>query len=171
MISFPGRETLSKVLMAALLAVAAAPATAQVQRLASGFGAYVGQNLENKVFFLSAHEHANGDVHGSCVVMEPSSNGFVRIQITSSATLGGTLYLAGPITHAVNSPPFIVVGATAMIGVVDNGGWGSPPDEFVGPAFAPAVLGNLTAQQILGMIGAPPPSAFAPLIFGNIRTF
>ena len=58
-----------------------------------------------------------------------------------------------------------------MFGAVDNGGWGSPPDEFVGPAFAPLALGNLTAQQILGLVGPPPPSAFQPLLFGNIRVF
>lgn len=169
--NFPGRAALSTVLAAAFLCFAAAPATAQVTRLARGFGSYVGQNQVNKVFMFWAHEHANGNVHGSCLLLEPSSNGFVRIQVTSSAMLGGTLYLAGPITHAINSPPFIVVGATAMFGVTDNGGWGSQLDEFVGPVFAPAGWGNLTAQQILGMIGAPPPQAFQPLMFGNIRIF
>ncbi|MFT4514655.1 MAG: hypothetical protein ACI89X_001191 [Planctomycetota bacterium] len=71
-----------------------------------------------------------------------------------------------PITHAINSPPYIVVGATAMFGVNDNGGLGSPPDEFVGPAFPPASLGDLTAQQMFGIVGAPLPQAFQPLLFG-----
>ncbi|MGK0204206.1 MAG: hypothetical protein ACI9S9_003287 [Planctomycetota bacterium] len=171
MMNFPGRAALSTILAAAFLCVAAAPAAAQTTRLASGFGSYVGQNQESKLFSFGAHEHANGDVHGSCLLFEPSSNGLIRIQVTSSAMLGGTLYLAGPITHAINSPPFIVVGATAMFGVNDNGGWGSPPDEFVGPAFAPPGVGNLTAQQILSVLGAPPPQAFQPLLFGNIRIF
>ncbi|MFT7537188.1 MAG: hypothetical protein ACI85K_003145 [Hyphomicrobiaceae bacterium] len=171
MMNFPGRAALSTVLAAAFLCFAAAPATAQVTQLARGFGSYVGQNQENKVISFRAHEHANGDVHGSCLMFEPSSHGLVRIQVTSSAMLGDTLFLAGPITHAINSPPFIVVGATAMFGVTDNGGWGSQLDEFVGPAFPPASLGNLTAQQILGIIGSPPPQAFQPLQFGNIRIF
>ncbi len=170
---FPSRAVLSTILAAAFVCIAAAPATAQLSRLASGFGAYVGQNQVNKLFAFSAHEHANGDVHGHCIVMEPSSNGYVRMQVTSSATLNGTLYLAGPITHAVHSPPFFAVGATGLFGVNDNGGWGwgSPPDEFVGLSAAPLVLGNLTAAQILGMIGPPPPAAFQPLLFGNIRIF
>ena len=81
MINFPGRAALSTLLAAAFLLAAAAPATAQATRLASGFGSYVGQNLKNKVFMFRAHEHANGDVHGSCLLFEPSSKGFVRIQI------------------------------------------------------------------------------------------
>lgn len=169
--NFSGKALLSAVLAAAFLCAAAAPGTAQTTPLASGFGSYVGQNLASKVFLFSACQQANGEVHGSCLLIEPGSNGFVRIQVTSSAVVAGTLYLAGPITHAINSPPSVVVGATAMFGVHDNGAWGAPPDEFVGPAFAPPAAGNLTAQQILGILGAPPPQAFQPLQFGSIRIF
>lgn len=168
---FLRRSTRLAALAAVLMCVTSVAVTAQASRLATGYGGYVGVNQQQKVFFFHAHEHANGDVHGSCVVFEPASNGYVRMQITSSTTAGGTLFLAGPITHAVNAPPNFAVGATGMFGVKDNGGWGGPVDEFVNLSAAPLVLGNLTAEQIIMMIGLPPAFAYAPLNFGNVRIF
>jgi hypothetical protein len=95
----------------------------------------------------------------------------LRIRIESYVEIGSTVFFAGTITHAVNTPPQFVVGGTGAFAVNDNGCCGMPADEFLGVVAVPPQFGNLTAAQIIALIGPPPPSQFAPLLSGNISLF
>lgn len=146
-----------------------APVAAQGGLLGHGFGAFVAQNQQTHLFAFAAVEGPTGSVRGSCVVLEPATNGLVRIEVSSKFEIGSTLMLAGTITMAVNAPPQFAVGATGAFAVNDNGCCGTPPDSFLGVVAVPLSFGNLTARQIVALIGPPPPEMFSPLLFGDIR--
>ncbi len=160
----------------ALLATAmcfAAAATASAQSIvARGAGVYVGNNQNTRIFSLCVRELPNGSAQGYSFGYEPSTNSYVLVQVTSLFRVNGAVVYAGPIVATENAPPEYVVGAQTFQAVVDNGnGWGPTPDGITGTSVVPAFLGNLTAEQIIALIGPPPPVAFLPLLAGNIRVF
>jgi hypothetical protein len=148
---------------------AAAPTQAQAAHLAYGHGSFVSTSsqLTHQIAF-SVVQLPNGATHGHAIGFEAATHGFVFIDLSSAMFLGDTLAVAGTITMAINMPPQFPVGGTAFFAVQDNAGG---PDLFAGLGSVPPQLGNLTIQQILALIGPPPPQAYAPLINGNFRIF
>ncbi len=143
------------------------PVSAQGTPLASGGGAYVAQNRETHWFAFTCVRLPDGSIRGHAVFVEPATKAFLQMRITSAMPLDGMLAVAGPITHLVRTPPELALGATFFFVVDDNGAGGPVPDRLASGA-APAALGNLTIQQIIALIGPPPPAALAPLLKGNI---
>jgi hypothetical protein len=162
------------VLAAGCLIASAPRALSQAGTLApvaDGHGVFVAQNQETHVFAFSLLELPNGTIHGQAVVLEPATQGLVVVDITSFMFIGDILAMAGPITTAINAPPQFVEGATAFFSVKDNGSGSPIPDEFAGVGVVPPQFGNLTIQQIIALIGPPPPEAFSPLLLGNVRIY
>jgi hypothetical protein len=148
---------------------AAAPTQAQATPLGYGHGTYVSPNsqLAHQMAF-SVVQMPNGTTHGHAIGFEAATHAFVFIDLSSSMFLGDTLAVAGTITISINMPPQFPVGGTAFFAVQDNAG---SPDLFAGLGSVPPQLGNMTIQQIIALIGPPPPQAYAPLISGNFRIF
>lgn len=146
---------------------ATAPISAQASPIGSGQGAFLAQNQETHLFAFAVVELPDGSVNGHGLVFEPSTRAFVLFRISSFMFLGETLFMAGPITQAVNAPPQFVGGATAFFAVNDNGR--SSADDIAALSVVPVQFGNLTIQQILALAGPPPAGAFAPLLAGDVR--
>lgn len=160
------RTAVCAALSTAFLLGAAAPGNAQAVPLGSGGGRYVNRQSETNRFAFTAVQLPDGSVTGHVVFHFPATNAMVRMEVTSFMFIGDWLGLAGPVTMAVNTPTPLV-GTTGFLVLSDNGAPGT--DTFTGFSFAPASFGNLTIQQIIGIIGPPPPSVFFPLIEGNIQ--
>ncbi|HEX5052248.1 MAG TPA: hypothetical protein VFZ65_10780 [Planctomycetota bacterium] len=155
-------------LSAACLLGIAAPNHAQTTPIGAGAGAFVAANQATHVFVFSIVERADGTVRGRVLVLEPATHGFVSVELSSYMYVGTTLAAAGTITAALNAPPQYPVGGTAFFAVNDNTG---APDGFAGLGAVPPQFGSLTVQQIINLIGPPPPQAFAPLLAGNVWIF
>lgn len=156
---------------AAFLLAAASPSHAQVSPaspIARGHGTYLGQNQALKELTFSVNQLPFGQVGGHAIIREPSTSSFFHMNVTSMMFLGDALAVAGPITMQVGSP--FPVGATAFFVVNDNGDGTVVPDDFA-LGVAPLSFGHLTIQQIIGLVGPPPPQAFAPILTGGIRIF
>lgn len=166
-----GRALVRGALVAVLFLGAAPPGHAQRGPVASGGGAFVAPNQQDHLFGFSVFEVPGGSVRGRCSVIEPASSGVVAFDVTSAVQVGNVLLMAGPITSTFNAPPQFVVGATAFLAVEDNGDGSSMPDGITGTGVVPPFLGSLTAQEILALIGPPPPQAFSPLYAGGIRIY
>ena len=154
-------------LLVSALFLAAAPATAQ--RLGAGAGSFLSADQQVHVFACSISQWPNGDVHGFALVLEPATQGLVLVNCTSAMQFGNSLGVAGNVVLSLNAPPFLQVGSPTFFFLQDNGSAG--PDAFAGLGGVPPQLGNLTIQQIVALIGTPPPSALAPLLTGNIRVW
>jgi hypothetical protein len=76
--------------------------------------------------------------------------------------------VAGTVTRSISMPPQFAVGSTTFFCVRDNRG---APDQFAGLGTVPPQFGNLTIQQIVALIGTPPPQAFSSQLTGFIRIF
>jgi len=172
------KTALCAALAAAFLLSTASPGDAQAGgtgvtnpagAVAVGNGTYMGQNPPGiRAVTFSVQALPNGRVAGFAIFRDPSTNGFFHMNVTSMMSLGGELAAAGPITMQAGSP--FPVGATAFFVVQDNGDGTLVPDQLA-LGVAPLFLGSLTIQEILGLVGPPPPQAFAPLLTGNIRIF
>jgi len=161
-------RTLSSAAFAtALVLSSAAPARAQADPVASGAGTFIAPNGETHVFSFSVLVLPDGTIQGSARVLEPSSGAVVAMDVTSFQMVGDELAMAGPITLAQNAPPWFVLGATAFFAVDDDGV--GPADGITGLSVVPPQFGNLTIQQIIALIGPPPPQAYAPLLSGDIK--
>ena len=161
------KKAVHAVLSVGFLLVAATPGTA-ADRIGSGAGAYVGQNQETKVFGFSVSERSDGSVRGYGIVIEPGSRGYVLFEISSYMFVGDSLGMAGEIIRTVNSPPEFAVDTTLFFFVNDNN---PDTDEFAGPGLVPPELGHLTIQEIVALIGPPPPFVYQPLLAGNVRIY
>jgi hypothetical protein len=153
-------------LATACLFGALAPANAQTTLIGAGAGAYVAQNQQTHLFAFTVSQRANGTVKGHILVLEPATQGLVRVDVTSWVYVGNTLAAAGTVTMSINAPAMFAVGNTAFFAVNSNTG---APDQFAGLGNVPPQFGSLTIQQIIALIGPPPPQNFAPLLFGCIR--
>lgn len=166
---FSSKTAIHAALAAAFTFGAAASGHAQASPVAAGGGEFLAQNGEDHLFAFHVVELPDGKVTGRAGVYEPVTQGFVHMEISSYMYIGDWVGVAGPITMAVNAPPQFAVGATAFFVVSDNGAGLSAPDAFAGLGAVPPMFGNLTIQQIVGLIGPPPPAAFSPLLAGDIK--
>jgi len=155
-------------LAVAFLLGTASPSDAQASPLLRGHGTYLGQNQVLKQFAFSVNQLPGNQVQGRAINIETASSGFFQMDVTSIMSLGNAVGVAGPITMAVHTPPQFAVGATAFFVVQDNGDGSLVPDAFA-LGVAPLFLGDLTIQEIIQLIGPPPPQAFAPVLTGDIR--
>jgi hypothetical protein len=156
-------------LAAALVLGAAEPLAAQATPLGAG-GGRVLQDGVTRIYAFECILQPDGSVAGKVISHEPVSQSFVHVNITSAMHIGGWLAVAGEITAAVNTPPQFSVGQTMFATFADNG-TGRPVPDQVATGLVPLFLGNLTIQQIIGLIGPPPAVAFSPFISGNIQVF
>ncbi|HEX6882280.1 MAG TPA: hypothetical protein VF530_02805 [Planctomycetota bacterium] len=137
--------------------------------IAAGNGTFMGQNPPGvRAVTFSVQALPQGRVGGFAIFRDPGTNGFVHMNVTSMMFLGSSVAVAGPITMQAGSP--FPVGATAFFVVQDNGDGTLVPDQLA-LGVAPLFLGSLTIQEVIGLIGPPPPQAFTPLLTGNIRIF
>jgi hypothetical protein len=146
--------------------VATAPLAAQQAPLGAG-GGVVFQDGVNRIYAFNCHDLGGGAATGKLVSLEPGSQGRVGMNISSAMHIGSWLAIAGEITVSVNTPPHIGVGQTMFMVAIDNG---TGPDQ-IATGVVPAALGNLTIQEIVAMIGPPPPVAFSSFVAGGVTIF
>lgn len=163
------KSTMPLSLLAALVLGAAAPLAAQATPLGSG-GGIVLQDGVNRVYAFQCLQLPDGSVTGHLVSQEPVSQSFVHVNISSAMHIGDMLAVAGEITALANTPPRFSVGQTMFLVFDDSGPAGSVPDQLAS-GLVPSFLGNLTIQQIIGLIGPPPAAAFSPFLHGGIKIF
>lgn len=161
------RTLLLSAALAALTSLATTTSVAaQATPLGTGGGAFLAQNGETHWFAFHCVVLPDGSVAGHAAVLEPSTQSLLLMKITSAMLVGDDLAMAGPVAATVGDVPF-QVGQTAFFLVDDD----PAGDRFAGVGAVPPPLGSLTIQQIVGMIGPPPPAAYAPLLLGNVRIF
>lgn len=169
------RRAVHAVLLTGCLLVAMLSSNAQAdppgghaQPIANGQGVYVDQSLEVFSFTFSVVELPDGSVEGHGSFFDHVARRFILFELSSFMFVDGSLGVAGEITMAVNSPPQLAVGSTIFFFVNDNN---PDTDAFAGLGLVPPEFGELTIQEIVGLIGPPPPDAFTPLVAGDIRIF
>lgn len=150
-------------LLAVTLVGAASPSQAQAQAIGNGHGAVDAPSGPITITF-SVVELPNGTINGHGILHFPDLGGHVRFEVTSYTFVDGALLMAGPVTKAKNAPPNYFIGATQVLAVEDNGNGGPLPDKSAGVVGPP----SLTIQQIVELIGPPPPQAYQPLQSGNL---
>lgn len=160
-------KSLFSALAAALLLGAAAPLTAQAAMLGAG-GGMVQQGPVVRGYGFYCLQLPGGAATGQVVSWEPTSQSHLTMRISSAMHIGPWLAVAGQVTHAVNTPPQLSVGATMFLVFADNGRSGAVPDQLAS-GVVPSFLGNLTIQQIVALIGPPPAAAFGPFLSGGIK--
>lgn len=163
------RKFTSLALLTTLVLGAAESLTAQAKPLGAG-GGVVQQGPATRIYAFHCVQMPDGSAAGALVSLEPANQSFVRVRITSAMHIGPWLAVAGEITAAVNTPPQIVVGGTMAAVFADNGTGGPVPDQLAA-LVVPAFLGNLTIQQIIALVGPPPPTSFGPVLAGDFRVF
>jgi hypothetical protein len=147
-----------------LVGLAAAGHAQNAGPIANGHAAVQGIPAGTTSTTFSLVQLPDGSLVGNGVSTN-SLGGWVRFDLTSVMTIGDAVLMAGPITATFNAPPQFVVGGTYFIGVKDNGEGGTTPDEFANGA----VPFPLSIQQIIGVLGPPPPEVFRPLVSGDIQ--
>lgn len=152
----------------AAFAVPTASIQAQATPIATGHGSFISPSQLEHRFEFSLVALPDGSVQGHAIGFEPATQAFVFIDLDSFMFIGDTLAVAGTITVAINMPPQYPVGGTAFFAVKDNAG---ASDTYAGLGSVPPPFGNMSIQQIVGLIGPPPPQAFTPLLRGDIRIF
>jgi hypothetical protein len=146
----------------------AEPADARAHPIVIGHGKYVDQTQEIFSFVFSVVELPSGSVQGQGAFFDHIGGRFILFELSSFMFVGDSVGMAGEITMAVNSPPQLHVGATIFFFVNDNR---PDTDEFAGLGLVPPEFGSLTIQEIVALIGPPPPDVFTPLVTGNIKIF
>lgn len=117
---------------------------------------------------LSLVELPNGSLVGSGKSSNKESGAWFTYNLTSYMFIGNTFYAAGTITATHNTGGNFAVGDTYFVAVKDNGNGNGPVmDEFI-EGHIPGAYGPLTIQQIIAIIGPPPPAIFRQGISGNI---
>jgi len=156
------------VVSAFLLCFAASPAQASTQVLSTGYGSYLASNQTSVLEFSYAVTQRNGVVQGLGIWQGPGSVTVFRVDSAVYLSDGETLAFAGVVVAIFGTPPpnGATVGGTVFTAFQDNGF--GPADQTVSLSAVPPGFGNLTAQQIIGLIGEPPPQAFRPLLTGNV---
>ncbi len=162
------RSSALAILSAAFLLLAPAPTQAQAGLVGAGHGTYSianGQGTLEFTFFIA--EGRNGASQGYAVWKGPGSIGLWRVD--SFMFDDGALLFAGQVLaiEGSSSTPF-QVGQTVFTGFRDNG-FGAV-DETVSLSAVPPQFGNPTIQQIVALIGSPPPGAWRPLATGGVWT-
>lgn len=143
----------------------AAPAQAQTGVVAVGHGTYQSPTTPNVTAFTFTVREANdGSTDGLVVVHAPTA--IILATPTSHMRIGGSLLFAGEIFAILGSDPNLQVGQTAFAAVNDNGPGST--DGITGFGVIPLAFGNPTIQQIVAILGPPPPQDFRPLLSGNI---
>ena len=163
------RAAMCASLAAVLLLGSAAPVGAQAGPIAHGHGSFVANNQELHTITFNVVGLPDGSVRGHAVIREPSTQAFVIMEVSSLMFLGETLAVAGEVTKNVNAPAQHAVGSTAFFSVNDYGNDPTMPDDFAGLGSVPPFLGNLTIQEIIALIGPPPPQAFTPFLTGGVQ--
>ncbi len=161
-------SAMSSALAAVLLLAGATPVAAQAAPLGNGGGVILGQDQEIQLFAFHCLQLPDGSITGVVVIAEPATRGFLRVELSSATAFGDMLAVAGEITAAVNTPPQFGVGQTMFLVFDDNGHGRTAPDQLA-RGVVPLAFGNPTIQQILALVGPPPPSAFTPVLRGDIR--
>ena len=168
MLNLIRRFATATVLTSATLFAVAAPGQAQIKPIGSGYGV-VEAPMGTRVVLYSLLELSDGSLSGHGLQYSPADNAWVYFNITSYMFVGDALLMAGPVTKSINSLPGYDVGNTAVLAVHDKGNWfGQPaPDDAAATVGPP----NLTIQQIVAIIGPPPPQAYVPIKAGNLKIF
>lgn len=156
------RLALLAALSSAALLGSAAPLHAQAQPIVTGDGEVVSPAVGSVAVELTLVELPNGALHGEGLVAFATTGGYATFELTSYMFVGGELCLAGPVTSSFGAPPSYFVGATVVF-CVHDGGNGAGADAMAGTVGPP----GLTIQQIIGLIGPPPPQAYQPVVSGN----
>lgn len=158
------RFALSTALAIATLLGAAAPGHAQAQPIVTGDGAVTNTAVGPVAVELSLIELPNGSLHGGGTVDFAVTGGYVTFDLTSYMFVQGRLCMAGSVTSSFAAPPNYFVGATVVF-CVEDGGNGAGMDRLAGTVAPP----GLTIQQIIALIGPPPPQAYQPVVTGNFK--
>jgi len=166
MFALESRIALSAALTAVALLTAAAPSQAQATPIVTGEVEVTSPVIGPVGLGLSLVQLPSGQLDGQGSLELLALGGRVDFEVTSYMFLGDMVCLAGPVTAAVNAPPAYSLGATVVFCIEDNGdGGSSAPDTVAGTVGPP----GLTIQQIIALIGPPPPQAFQPIAAGNFR--
>lgn len=162
------------ILLTGLLLVSAISANVQAgsavpaDHIAQGRGSHMGQDMLPKWVAFSVVEMSDGSVAGHGMFIDYIANGFIRFELSSFMFVGDSLGVAGEITAAVNAPPGLAVGMTIFFWVNDND---PDTDEIASFGFVPPEFGNLTIQEVVALLGPPPPDFFTPLIAGDLKVY
>jgi len=159
-------------LVAAFTLAAAAPGRAQATPIVSGHlkGGPTPAAQSPSIIDLTIHlvELPDGSLVGGGRSTKQDINSWFRFELTSYVFLGDTLFAAGPVTAVHATQGAWEVGDTYFVAVKDNGdGNGPVMDEFI-EGRVPASYGPMTIQQILAIVGPPPPAFFRQGISGNL---
>lgn len=160
------RKFLFPALTVALALGAAEPVVAQAVPLGGG-GGLVQQGPSTRAYAFDCVELPNGQITGCLYSANLATQSFLQVDITSAMHIGSWLAVAGEIRMAVNTPPTIGVGQTFAATFIDNGLGGAVPDQLA-TVVVPPQFGNLTIQQLIALIGAPPLASFSPFVSGGI---
>ena len=158
-------------LTAAFLFGAAAPSYAQATPIAHGHltggpSPAGGPTAVDLTFSLV--KLPDGSLVGHGKSTNQAASGWFTYELSSYMVLDGTFYAAGTITATHNTGGNFAIGDTYFVAVKDNGNGNGPVmDEFI-EGHVPAMFGTLTIQQIIAIIGPPPPAIFRQGISGNI---
>jgi hypothetical protein len=159
-------------LTAAFLLGAAAPSHAQAIPIVNGQltgGPSLAGGAAEIELRLSLVELPDGSFVGGAKSTNRATGGWFMCELTSFMFIGNTFYAAGTITATHNTEGHFAVGDTHFVAVKDNGNGNGPVmDEFI-QGNVPAAFGPLTIQQIIAIIGPPPPAIFRQGISGNIK--
>lgn len=160
------RSVLLAAFSSVFLLLAPAPAQAQGQFVSAGHGTYLAADQTTVLeFTYVVRVSPNGSVQGFAAWRGPDSITIWRVD--SAMFIDETLAFAGQIVSVFGSPPpGQVVGGTVFTAFKDNGP--ASVDETLSLSAVPPEFGNPTIQQIIALIGAPPPQAYRPLLTGNV---
>jgi hypothetical protein len=160
------RSVLLAAFSALFLLFAPAPAQAQGQFVSAGHGTYLAADQTTVLEFTYVIKvNSNGSAHGFAAWRGPDSLTIWRVD--SATFIDETLAFAGQVVAIFGSPPpGQVVGGSVFTGFRDNGP--GSVDETLSLSVVPPEFGNPTIQEIIALIGAPPPQAYRPLLTGNV---
>ena len=156
--------TLAAALVTASLLAGAAPVHPQAQPIVTGEGEVTNTAVGPVAIEFSLIELPDGSLNGEGLVAFAATGGYATFDLTSYMFVAGNLCMAGPVTSSFEAPPNYFVGATVVF-CVEDGGNGAGQDKMAGTVGPPGV----TIQQIIALIGPPPPQAYSPVVTGNFK--
>ena len=158
------RFALLAVLSSAALLGSASPALAQAQPIVTGNGQVTNTAVGPVAVEFALIERPDGSLQGEGLVAFAASSGWATYDLTSYMFLDGKLAMAGSVTSSFDAPPSYFVGATVVF-AVEDGGNGAGHDRLAGTVGPP----GLTIQQVIAILGPPPPQAYQPVVTGNFK--
>ena len=151
-------------LTAVMLLGAATPAPTQAQPIVTGDGEITNTAVGPVAVELSLIHLPNGSLNGQGMTSFAATGGWVTFDLTSYMFVDGKLCMAGSVLSGFAAPPNYFVGATVVF-CLEDGGDGAGMDKMAGAAGPP----GLTIQQVIALVGPPPPQAYQPVVAGNFK--